>query len=82
MGIDLIGAQRPYPTRRHPNNVAPGSLGAIVRLFKSTVTRRINALRDTPGVPVWRRSSWEHIIRTERALNAVRCCIADTPSRR
>jgi hypothetical protein len=33
-------------------SVAAGSLGAIVRSFKSACTKRINATRGTPGAPV------------------------------
>lgn len=39
-----------------PNNVAPGSLGAIVRRFKSPSHDNINRARNTPGVPVWQRN--------------------------
>ena len=42
---------------------------------------RINALRGTPGAPVWQRNYYEHIIRTERALNAIRRYIAENPLR-
>jgi len=61
--------------------VAPGSLGAIVRAFKSAVTQRINARRGTPGAPVWQRNYYEHIIRSERALDAIRRYIAENPLR-
>jgi putative transposase len=64
-----------------PTNVVPGSLGAIVRSFKSVVTRRINIMRNTPGAPVWQRNYYEHIIRTDRALNAIRRYVADNPRR-
>jgi REP element-mobilizing transposase RayT len=39
------------------------SIPTIVRLFKSTNTRRINQYRGTPGAPVWQRNYYEHIIR-------------------
>ncbi len=59
----------------------PGSLGAIIGQFKSLVTKRINALRGTPGAPVWQRNYYEHIIRTEQALDAIRRYIAVNPQR-
>jgi len=49
--------------------------------FKSAVTQRINALRGTPSAPVWQRNYYEHIIRTERALKAIRRYIAENPLR-
>jgi len=64
-----------------PRGPASGSLGAIVGSFKSAVTRRINALRGTPGAPVWQRNYYEHIIRSERALDAIRQYIAENPAR-
>jgi REP element-mobilizing transposase RayT len=61
--------------------VKPGSLGAIVRSYKSAVTRRINRLRDTPGAPFWQRNYWEHIIRNEASLNRIRGYIENNPAR-
>ncbi len=40
--------------------------------FKSAVTKRINELRHTPGVPVWQRNYYEHVIRDENDLNSIR----------
>ncbi len=58
-----------------------GSLGAIIAGFKSSVTARINRLRGTPGAPVWQRNYYEHIIRSDRALDAIRRYIAYNPLR-
>jgi len=62
-------------------NVPPGSLGALVRTYKSTVTRFVNRVRRTPGAPVWQRGYWERIIRDERHLAATRRYIANNPRR-
>lgn len=43
------------------------TVGDIVRGYKSAVTKRINELRNTPGLPVWQRNYHEHIIRNEIA---------------
>jgi len=58
-----------------------GSIPTVVRAFKSAATKRINALRGTPGVLVWQRNYWDHIIRTERALDAIRRYIVNNPAR-
>ncbi|MEJ5299358.1 MAG: transposase [Thermodesulforhabdaceae bacterium] len=58
-----------------------GSIPTIVRSFKSAVTHRINQYRGTPGALVWQRNYYEHIIRTERVLNAIRQYIRDNPLR-
>jgi REP element-mobilizing transposase RayT len=75
----VSGDASPLPQR--PSGVRPGSLGAIVGNFKSVTARRINRLRGMPGSPVWQRNYYEHIVRDERALNAVRQYIADNPAR-
>ena len=56
-------------------------MGAFIAGFKSAVTKRINQYRDTPGAPVWQRNYYEHIIRDERALAAIRQYIVDNPLR-
>jgi REP element-mobilizing transposase RayT len=64
----------PAPTRRH-------GLPEVVRAFKTFSARRINEARGTPGVPVWQRNYYEHIIRNEEALNRIREYIVENPAR-
>ncbi len=71
-----VGAHCHAPLRRPPR-----SLGSFIAGFKSAVTKRINQRRGTPGAPVWQRNYYEHIIRDERALNAIRRYIAENPMR-
>jgi REP element-mobilizing transposase RayT len=40
-------------------------LGAVVRGFKSAVTKRINEMRHSPGSPLWQRNYYEHVIRDD-----------------
>ncbi|MFQ3591239.1 MAG: transposase, partial [Chloracidobacterium sp.] len=61
--------------------VNPGSIGAIVRAFKSATTKRINALRGMPGAPVWQRNYYERIIRTANARHHIRQYIVTNPAR-
>ncbi len=61
-------------------HLVAGSLGAIVGNFKSITTRRINLVRKTPGQPVWQRNYYEHIIRHDKELNAIRQYILDNPA--
>jgi REP element-mobilizing transposase RayT len=59
---------------------SPGqTVGAIVRGFKSVTTIAINNRRNTPGRPVWQRNYYEHIVRSEKALNAIRQYIDGNP---
>lgn len=76
---DMTGwAQRAAPLQ---GNVIPGSLGAVVRSFKSAAAKEINADRGTPGAPVWQRNYFEHIIRNDRDLAATRDYIQFNPLR-
>jgi REP element-mobilizing transposase RayT len=82
--INPVGAQRAAPLQTSPggitpNNVTPNSLGAIVRGFKSAVTRHL--LNNTPGAKVWQGNYWEHIIRNEERLNTIRGYCATNPQR-
>ena len=76
--INDVGAQHAGPLR---NNVVPGSLGAIVRSFKSASTKRINLLRNAPGALVWQRNYYEHVIRADDDLDRIRQYILDNPLR-
>ncbi|MDO8750717.1 MAG: transposase [Dehalococcoidia bacterium] len=81
--LTSVGAQHAAPLPQQPSkpHVAPHSLGAFVRGFKSAVTREVNALRQFPGVPVWQRNYYEHIIRDDDELNRIRQYIIDNPSK-
>jgi len=79
-----VGATGRSPLRiqsAHPRGPVARSLGSFIAGFKSAVTRRINIMRGTPGARVWQRNYWEHIIRDDRALDAIRRYIAENPLR-
>lgn len=76
---DNVRATGGSPVR--PRGPDPGSVGAIIAGFKSAVTRQINTLRKTPGAPVWQRNYYEHVIRNEDALHAIRVYITENPLR-
>jgi len=65
--------QRPGPARR--------SLGAIMGSFKSAATKQINLVRNSPGEPIWQRNFYEHIVRSDANLNAIRQYIQANPAR-
>jgi len=79
-----VGAQHAAPLpplrqRARAPAVRPGSLGAIVRSFKSAAAKRINEIRRTPGTPVWQRNYYERVIRNEDELNHIREYIGLNP---
>jgi len=81
-GSPMVGAgSEPAPTIDAAAGPKPHGLPEIVRQFKTFSARRINARRGVRGVPVWQRNYYEHIIRNQRALNAIRRYIIENPAR-
>ena len=76
-----VGAHGRAPLPPLAPHRPPRSLGSFVAGFKSAVTKRINEIRDAPGVPVWQRNYYEHVIRDEDDLDRVRRYIAENPLR-
>jgi REP element-mobilizing transposase RayT len=66
------GPSAPVPTRRKP-------LGQLIGAFKTVSAKHINLSRATPGLPVWQRNYYEHIIRDTVALARIRQYIANNP---
>jgi putative transposase len=57
------------------------SIPTIVRLFKSATAKRINQMRGAPGTPVRLRNYYEHVVRNEAELMAIREYIQANPAR-
>jgi len=73
-----VGAtRRVAPT--NANGPRSGSIGAIIGQFKSVTAKQINRIRNIQGRPVWQRNFFEHIIRDEKSLYAIRRYIQDNP---
>ncbi len=71
-----VGATGRSPLPKGPK---PKSIGAFIAGFKSAATKSINKIRATPGMPVWQRNYFEHIIRNEESLNRIREYILANP---
>lgn len=82
-GIIVIADGAGRATSRSPLQVGPAkrSVGAFVGGFKAAVSQRINGARGTPGVAVWQRNYFEHVIRDEDSLQRIRQYIGDNPAR-
>lgn len=77
-GIILItrrGVSQYAPTFRSPSQ----TVGAVVRGFKSAVTKQINKMHGALSMPVWQRNYYEHIVRNEDKLNHIREYILNNP---
>jgi REP element-mobilizing transposase RayT len=68
------------PYERKFGKPQTGSLGIIIANFKSIVTKRIWELTASK-TPIWQRNFYEHIIRSERDLNAIREYIRDNQAK-
>jgi putative transposase len=74
-----VGASRRLAPTDRPTGAAAGSLGAILGQIKSITTKRINAMRNSPGAAVWQRNYYEHIIRCQGELDRIRQYIELNP---
>lgn len=72
---DAVGAG----LRPAPDEAKRSPLFEVMRGFKSFSARQINELRQTPGMSVWQRNYYEHIIRNEQSLNTIRQYILSNP---
>ncbi|MBI5287772.1 MAG: transposase [Chloroflexi bacterium] len=69
------GTPQRAPTTRRFGQTTRGSLSALINGFKGAVTRR--ARTDLGIDRVWQRGFYEHVIRTDKALAAIRQYIVD-----
>jgi len=58
----------------------PRSLSTFIAGFKASVTKRINIIRQAPGIPIWQRNYHERIVR-EESLQTIRAYIVNNPQR-
>ena len=74
--------QRVAPTEKdRPPGLMPRSIGAIVRQFKSQVTKQLKSNGRRSKEPFWQRNYYEHVIRDEDDLNRIREYIQNNPIR-
>ena len=79
-GGDVGAGFKPAPTKTKTNTPKRHGLSEIIRALKTFSARRINEMRNSPGISVWQRNFYEHIIRNEHALNQIRKYIEANPA--
>ena len=75
---ESTGGSRTAPTPELA--VVRKPLGRLVGAFKTVSSKSINALRGSPGVQVWQRNYYEHIIRNDDDMTSIRQYIIDNPA--
>ena len=61
------------------NGIRANAIGAMVRGYKSAVTKQLNALH--PGGLIWQRNYYEHIIRNPPAHPIITEYIINNPAK-
>lgn len=79
--IDTVEAYGHTPLQQNKSFQSPSkTIGAMVRSFKAAVTKRINEIRAMPGISVWQRNYYDHVIRNDDDLNRIREYIENNPA--
>lgn len=71
----------PAPSTPARRQICPGSLGAVVRSFKSASTRAVNAASKRPGNKIWLRGYHDEVIHPSSDIETVRDYIRNNPIR-
>jgi putative transposase len=81
IGANTHGAIRELPLQLTPKQMRRNMvLAKIIGRFKMNSAKQINIMRGAPGVPVWQRNYYEHIVRDDDALNRIRRYIRHNPA--
>ena len=75
----ILDTTKKIGERHSPLHGPSNSIGAIVRGYKSTVTKQLNILKI--GCPVWQRNYYEHIIRDEPSYIQISNYIKNNPEK-
>jgi putative transposase len=59
----------------------PHSLGAVIGSFKAAVSRKINRIRAGAAAHLWQPSYYEHVVRDDGSLDAIRNYVVANPLR-
>jgi len=73
------GDSRIAPTANKSNPRIIKPLGGIIGAFKTVSTKEINIRWGTPGVRIWHRNYYEHIIRNQKEWDSIRNYIRLNP---
>jgi putative transposase len=66
-------------TKRELPHMKPKSISSFVAGFKSSVTKKINQLRNTPNKIIWQTGFYDRVIRNEIEYNNIKNYIINNP---
>ncbi|MCD4812913.1 transposase [bacterium] len=77
--VRIVGANGRSPLQEPRIHMGAATLSSLVAGFKSACTKKINQIRNMPGVPVWQRNYYEHVIRDEESHRNISEYIINNP---
>jgi putative transposase len=80
-GRPYLDYQPEHPLPPPTTGLRKRSISSFIGGFKSACTRSMNQRLGSSGIPLWQRNYYEHIIRSENSLRAVREYIQANPMR-
>jgi REP element-mobilizing transposase RayT len=76
---NTVGAIHESPLQMTITQRRNMTLPKLIGRFKMLSSKRINEMRDTPGIKLWQRNYYEHIIRKDDSLCRIREYILNNP---
>jgi REP element-mobilizing transposase RayT len=71
---EIVRARHASPLRE-----VAASLGTVIGSFKSAASKQLRSQPGMAGVPIWQRNYYEHVIRSDASLQAIREYIINNP---
>ena len=78
--IEDVGAIHELPLHDARRQRRSMLLPKVVGYFKMNTAKHINRARNTPGMPVWQRNYYDHVVRDKVDLERIRQYIRDNPA--
>ncbi len=76
-----FGLSAKTPHSKQSRRLPAGSLGAIISQYKAAVSRRAWSGLMGRSQRIWQRNYYDHIVRDEQSLSAIRKYIVENPAR-
>ncbi len=82
VGTNQQGAVQPQQPQPQNDTLARRRmlLPLVVGYLKMNSAKQINTLRGTPGVSIWQRNYYEHVIQSDHEYERIEAYIANNPS--